>query len=87
MSSQQTLAYLVTGGSGFIGSHLVEALLARGDSVMVLDNLSTGRISDLNSVIRHPRLRFVQSSVLDELVVDELATSAMSSFIWPALSA
>ena len=51
MGSQETLAYLVTGGSGFIGSHLVEALLARGDSVMVLDNLSTGRISNLNSVI------------------------------------
>jgi len=73
MGSQQTLAYLVTGGSGFIGSHLVEALLARGDSVIVLDNLSTGRISNLKSVIRHPRLRFVQGSVLDELVVDELA--------------
>ena len=73
MGSQQTLAYLVTGGSGFIGSHFVEALLARGDTVMVLDNLSTGRISNLNSVIRHSRLRFVQGSVLDELVVDELA--------------
>jgi nucleoside-diphosphate-sugar epimerase len=73
MGSQQTLAYLVTGGSGFIGSHLVEALLARGDSVMVLDNLSTGRISNLNSVMRHSRLHFVQGSVLDELVVDELA--------------
>jgi UDP-glucose 4-epimerase len=72
MGSQPTLAYLVTGGSGFIGSHLTEALLARGDSVVVLDNLSTGRISNLNSVIRHPRLRFVHGSVLDELMVDEL---------------
>ena len=50
MGSQRTLAYLVTGGSGFIGSHLVEALLARGDSVIALDNLSTGRISNLDSV-------------------------------------
>lgn len=73
MGGQETLAYLVTGGSGFIGSHLVEALLARGDSVIVLDNLSTGRISNLNSVICHPRLRFVHGSILDELMVDELA--------------
>ena len=42
--------YLVTGGAGFIGSHLVEALLARGDSVVVLDNLSTGRLTNLDAV-------------------------------------
>jgi nucleoside-diphosphate-sugar epimerase len=72
MGSQRRLAYLVTGGSGFIGSHLVEALLARGDSVIALDNLSTGRISNLDSVRGHARLRFVQGSVLDELMVDEL---------------
>lgn len=72
MGSQRRLAYLVTGGSGFIGSHLVEALLARGESVIALDNLSTGRISNLDSVRGHPRLRFVQGSVLDELMVDEL---------------
>jgi UDP-glucose 4-epimerase len=72
MGSQRRLTYLVTGGSGFIGSHLVEALLARGDSVIALDNLSTGRISNLDSVRGHPRLRFVQGSVLDELMVDEL---------------
>jgi UDP-glucose 4-epimerase len=72
MGSQRRLAYLVTGGSGFIGSHLVEALLTRGDSVIALDNLSTGRISNLDSVREHARLRFVQGSVLDELMVDEL---------------
>src|SRR5580692_3799968 len=66
------LAYLVTGGSGFIGSHLVEALLARGDSVIALDNLSTGRLSNLDGVRFHPRLRFVHGSVLDEQIVDEL---------------
>jgi UDP-glucose 4-epimerase len=67
------LVYLVTGGSGFIGSHLVEALLARGDSVIALDNLSTGRLSNLDKVKSHPQLRFVHGSVLDELIVDELA--------------
>lgn len=66
------LTYLVTGGSGFIGSHLVEALLDRGDSVIALDNLSTGRLSNLDGVKSHPRLHFVHGSVLDELLVDEL---------------
>lgn len=64
--------YLLTGGAGFIGSHLAECLLARGDSVIVLDNLATGRVSNLETVADHPKLRFVQGTVLDELMVDEL---------------
>ncbi len=64
-------SYLVTGGAGFIGSHLTDALLARGDHVVALDNLSTGRLSNLDAAGRHPNFRFVQGSVLDELVVDE----------------
>ena len=63
--------YLVTGGAGFIGSHLVEALLARGDEVSVLDSLSTGRLSNLDAVRGDARFNFVQGSVLDELAVDE----------------
>jgi UDP-glucose 4-epimerase len=64
--------YLVTGGAGFIGSHLVEALLARGDSVVAVDNLTTGRPANLALIADHPRLRFVAGSVLDEPLVDEL---------------
>jgi UDP-glucose 4-epimerase len=63
---------LVTGGTGFIGSHLVDALLARGESVIVLDDLSTGQLSNLDNASANPRLRFVQGSVLDESVVDRL---------------
>lgn len=63
---------LVTGGAGFIGSHLVEALLERGESVVVLDNLSTGRLANLASLDTHPNFQFVHGSVLDELMVDEL---------------
>jgi len=62
---------LITGGAGFIGSHLAEALLARDDHVVVLDNLSTGRFVNLDAVGAHPHFRFVQGSILDELVVDE----------------
>jgi UDP-glucose 4-epimerase len=53
-------------------SHLVDALLDRGDSVLVLDNLSTGRLTNLEHGATHPNLRFVQGSVLDEPLVDEL---------------
>jgi UDP-glucose 4-epimerase len=63
--------YLITGGAGFIGSHLTESLLARGDHVVALDNLSTGRLANLDAVGNHPRFRFVQGSILDDLVVDE----------------
>lgn len=64
--------YLVTGGAGFIGSHLVDALLARGDHVVALDNLSTGHLANLDDAGGHPNFRFVQGSILDELMVDEL---------------
>ena len=63
--------YLITGGAGFIGSHLAEALLARGDEVSVLDSLSTGRLSNLDAVSDNPRFSFTQGSVLDELAVDQ----------------
>ena len=65
-------SYLVTGGAGFIGSHLVEALLARDEMVVAFDNLSTGRLRNLDHLGNHPNLRFVHGSVLDELAVDEL---------------
>jgi UDP-glucose 4-epimerase len=66
------VTYLITGGSGFIGSHLTDALLSRGDRVVALDNLSTGRLQNIDGVGSHPDFRFVQGSVLDELMVDEL---------------
>jgi len=68
--------YLITGGAGFIASHLAEAMLARGDEIIALDNLSTGRIENIESIADHPGFEFVHGSILDEAVVDELAHRA-----------
>lgn len=68
--------YLITGGAGFIGSHLVDALITRGDAVIAVDNLSTGRLQNLQSAHDHPNFTFVQGSVLDALLVDELVSQA-----------
>src|SRR5689334_24605424 len=72
MADRAGTKYLVTGGAGFIGSYVVNALLARGDSVVALDNLQTGRLTNLDEASEFPGFHFVHGSVLDELVVDEL---------------
>jgi UDP-glucose 4-epimerase len=54
---------LVTGGAGFIGSHLVDALLARQDQVAVLDNLSSGKLSNLDNAVRNRDFRFVEGDL------------------------
>lgn len=58
--------YLVTGGAGFIGSHLVRRLVSEGKSVRVVDNLSTGRLSRLDDVSRY--IEFVEGDLADELI-------------------
>jgi UDP-glucose 4-epimerase len=66
---------LVTGGAGFIGSHLCEALLNRGDSVVALDDLSTGNVKNLASFEKSPNFKFISGSILDENLVKSLIDS------------
>ncbi len=60
------MAILVTGGAGFIGSHLVEALLDRNEEVWVLDNLSTGNLQNIWHLFDNPHFHFIEGSILDE---------------------
>jgi UDP-glucose 4-epimerase len=63
---------LITGGAGFIGSHLADALLARGDSVILLDNLSTGRLENIEHLRQRDDVEFVLGSILNADLVDDV---------------
>ena len=63
---------LITGGAGFVGSHLSEALLERGDEVFILDNLSTGSIDNIVHLKGHPRFHYTIDSVTNEPLLAEL---------------
>lgn len=66
MSSQTCL---ITGGAGFIGSHLAEHLLRDGHRVIVVDDLSTGQSSNLDAVMDHDRLEYIEGTVEDDALV------------------
>jgi UDP-glucose 4-epimerase len=69
--------YLITGGAGFIGSYLAEKLIARGDQVVALDNLSTGSASNLSEI--RGKIEFEQADILDKAVINRLV--AQSDFV------
>jgi UDP-glucose 4-epimerase len=71
LETRNSKGVIVTGGAGFIGSHLAERLLSDGKSVVVIDDLSTGRLENLRPVEGHSRLRIIQARVSD---CDELAS-------------
>lgn len=65
---------LITGGAGFIGSHLAEALLAAGQRVTAIDNLSTGRLSNIAHLLNRADFQFVNETILNEGVMDRLVS-------------
>ncbi len=68
------MKYLITGGAGFIGSYLVEQLVLRGESVSILDDLSTGNISNLSKVMG--RVEIHNGSILNEILVNKLISKS-----------
>jgi UDP-glucose 4-epimerase len=62
---------LVTGGCGFIGSHLVDVLLTKGDAVTVLDNLSSGTLDNLKTHMNNPTFQFIQGDIRDTTAVEK----------------
>jgi UDP-glucose 4-epimerase len=70
------MRYLITGGAGFVGSHLADSITAMGDEVLVLDDLSTGRLANIEHLLADERIRFVEGSVTDADIVDDCVRQA-----------
>ena len=70
------MRYLITGGAGFIGSHLADALIGRGDEVTALDDLSTGSLSNVAHLEGDPRFRLIRGSIMDQPTVGDLVAQS-----------
>jgi UDP-glucose 4-epimerase len=68
------MKYLITGGAGFIGSHIAEKLITRGDQVVVFDNLSTGSAKNLSGI--KDKIEFYHGDVLDKAAIERLVASS-----------
>ncbi len=67
---------LITGGAGFIGSHLTEYLLEKGYEVMIIDDLSTGRFENIEHLTKNPRFRFAIDTITNDQVMDRLVSES-----------
>jgi len=72
MKLEEMKKAIVTGGAGFIGSHLAESLANRGYHIIILDDLSTGRLSNIEPLLRRTNVEFVQGSIIDLPLIQRL---------------
>jgi len=70
------MRYLITGGAGFIGSHLCELLLSQGDRVVAVDNLATGRLENISHLQPLPHFQFVRETIMNVQVLDRLTSES-----------
>ena len=71
---------LITGGAGFIGSHLADALLERGDEVFIIDDLSTGSVENIEHLQSHPKFHYFFDTILNRFIMAELIDRADTIF-------
>jgi len=64
--------FLITGGCGFIGSHLVEELIDKDKKVIIIDDLSTGNLKNISNILTHPNLKVVIDTILNSYILEEL---------------
>jgi UDP-glucuronate decarboxylase len=70
MQVRRSRSVLITGGAGFIGSHLCDTLLQRGDRVICVDNLLTGSLDNIRPLLNHPNFQFIDHDVRDPLCIE-----------------
>jgi len=76
LKGKSPMHYLITGGAGFIGSHLADELITRGNAVTIIDDLSTGRMENIQHLVDHPKFNFAIDTILNEVVMDRLVSES-----------
>jgi len=74
------MKYIITGGAGFIGSHIADALASRGDEVIILDNLFSGRMENIRHLLDSRKVTFVQGSITDPDLLEKTFLGADGIF-------